>query len=138
MGDIRILHVDDTSRASFQVPGASTLQVSGIAHLVQVVVNHLMTTPGSDRLSPHRGAGLADLCRKHRTNSERLQEKIVERLERVESQIRDEQKQLNLPSEERLRSLSLVSATPDEDRPTQLNIIIGIQSETGDATQVTL
>lgn len=137
MPDIRLLRVDDeTRRARFSATDEGVLQVSGVAHLAQTVVNHLLTTPGSDRLSPHRGGGLSDLCRQHRANSKALQEKIAERIEKIGEQIRDEQQQLNLRGSEKLQSLSLVSAEPDEENPTRLNIIVGVRSQADDQAQI--
>lgn len=114
------------------------LRVTSIAHLAQTVVNQLMTTPGSDRLSPTRGAGLSDLCRRHRTNSQKLQEKIGERIEKVNMQMQDEQRQLDLSPQERLESITLISATPDPDKPTRLNIVIGVRSQAGEQAQIVI
>ena len=138
MPDIRLLRVDGDERAAFSVADRSILQISGLAHLVQTVVNHLLTTPGSDRLSPHRGAGLSDLCRRHRTNSAELKDQIADRIDRVDQQIRDEQSDLSLKESERLESLSLISATPDPDRPTRLNIVVGIESAAGEQAQISV
>jgi hypothetical protein len=138
MPDIRLLRVDQDGRAEFSAVNEGVLQVSSLAHLVQTVINHLLTTPGSDRLSPNRGAGLSDLCRQYRTNSKELQEKIAERIEKVDKQIRDEQGQLNLRPSERLDSLTLLSAAPDPDNPARLNIVVGIQSEADEQAEIVI
>lgn len=135
--DIRILRVSpDKNKAQFEIAGQPILQTEGLAALVQIVINHLMTSRGSDRLNPERGAGLARLCRRHRTNSQELQEKIASYIEETESQIRQEQSQLQLPPEEKLQSLSLLSAKPDEENPTVLNINVAVRSEAGDETRI--
>jgi hypothetical protein len=136
MPDIRVLRVDEGGRAHFSAVYEGTLQVSGIAHLAQTIVNHVLTTPGSDRLNQSRGAGLADLCRRYRTNSKELQDKIADRIETVNTQIKNEQEQLNLRDEEKLESLTVVSATPDENKPTRLNIVLAVRSKAGDEAQI--
>lgn len=136
MPDIRLLRVNTKGRAEFSAAGEGVLQVSSLSHLAQTVVNQLMTTPGSDRMSPSRGAGLGDLCRRHRTNSKELKEKIAERIEKVELQMKNEQRQLNLKKEEKLQSLTLVSAEPDPNKPTRLNIIVAVRSKADEQAQI--
>lgn len=138
MSDIRLLRVNKDGRASFSASGESVLQVGGLAALSQTVVNHLLTTPGSDVLNKKRGAGLSDLCRRYRTNSKDLQEKIADRIQKVNTQIKDEQRQLALPPAERLEDLTLISATPDEENPSRLDIIVGIQSKASERARVSI
>ena len=124
MSDIRILSVNEKERASYSFRDQPISKISGVAHLAQVVINYLTTTPGSDSLNDTKGGGLVDLCRQYRANNPELKQKIS----RTELQIQQEQSQLNLPDSEKLSALELISITRDSDNPTQLNIEIGVRS----------
>jgi hypothetical protein len=128
MSDIRILSVNEKERASYSFRDQPISKISGVAHLAQVVINYLTTTPGSDSLNDTKGGGLVDLCRQYRANNPELKQKISERIDRTELQIQQEQSQLNLPDSEKLSALELISITRDSDNPTQLNIEIGVRS----------
>lgn len=130
MSDIRILKIDQNERISYDVEDQPVSKVEGIALLVQIVVNRLVTTPGSDALNEEKGAGLVELCRQHRLKdgSDALRDKIRERVARTEEQIIQEQSQLNVPDTEKLKSLNVIKMETDDQMPTQLNIHIGVES----------
>jgi hypothetical protein len=138
MSDIRLLDLTSDDRVRFSVEDVPRLQTRGLAHLIQVVVNQLLTTPGSDRLNQKRGGGLADLTRRYRTNSQELRQQIAGRIQEVQTQIVEEQKQLTLPPEEKVESISVESISTDENDPSVLNINLIVRAQSGDAAEVTL
>lgn len=136
MADIRLINVPTDGAVTYQIPGQVPLQAKGVVALAQAVVNNLLTTPGSDALSPTRGAGLADLTRRHRTNSQKLRERIASRVDELAEEMKNEQQQLDLPPEETLDSLAVANIERSEDSPDRLDIYITVRSAANESAQL--
>lgn len=136
MADIRLLSVPSDGPVTYEIAGRTPLRAEGVVHLAQTVVNNLLTTPGSDALSPNRGAGLADLTRKYRTNSADLRERITSRVDDLAVEMKQEQQQLDLPPDEMLQSLSVSGIEQNEDTPGRLDIYITVQSAAGQRAEL--
>lgn len=136
MADIRLLQIPSEGAVTYKIPGEVPLRAEGIVSLAQAVVNNLLTTPGSDALSPNRGAGLGDLTRRYRTNAADLREEIKSRVDELAVEMKDEQQQLDLPPEETLGSMSVNRIEQNDDTPSQLDIYIAIRSAAGRGAEV--
>lgn len=131
MADIRLLQIPSDGAVTYKIPGEVPLRAEGIVSLAQAVVNNLLTTPGSDAMSPNRGAGLGDLTRRYRTNSSDLREEIKSRVDELAVEMKNEQQELDLPPDETLASMSVSRVSRNSDDPSQLDIFITVRSAAG-------
>ncbi|MCS4157644.1 hypothetical protein [Salinibacter ruber] len=136
MADIRLLQIPSDGAVTYKIPGEVPLRAEGIVSLAQAVVNNLLTTPGSDALSPNRGAGLGDLTRRYRTNSSDLREEIKSRVDELAVEMKNEQQELDLPPDETLASMSVSGVNRNSDDPSQLDIFITVRSAAGQNAEI--
>jgi hypothetical protein len=136
MADIRLLQIPSDGAVTYKIPGEVPLRAEGIVSLAQAVVNNLLTTPGSDALSPNRGAGLGDLTRRYRTNSSDLREEIKSRVDELAVEMKNEQQELDLPPDETLASMSVSRVSRNSDDPSQLDIFITVRSAAGQNAEI--
>lgn len=135
--DLQVLVIDPaTRRASFSIQPKI---VEGVDKLLQLVILTLMTSPGSDILEPSLGSGLPDLIGANidTSDSSELRAEVSRKVSKAQTDIINDQIGLDLPAEERLRSLSLLSvqAVPEEGR---IDVRLRVENELGRTRDVVI
>jgi hypothetical protein len=138
MIDARIIHIDRNSRVRLSITGQLNPLCAGLAGLVQNVVLSLLTTPGSSAMSPRRGAGLGEFCRRSRMENDTLTEAVAERIKELEFLILEEQKSLTLSDDERLVSLDVISVERSMTDRTEVLIEVGLRNAAGASVSVAI
>lgn len=131
MPDIRLFKVIDNT-VGYNISGQLIPMCEGVVSLLQVVVNHLMTTPGSDIFNPNRGGNLLNVVRRTRVGTDALKDALVTSVRKVEFDILEDQRVVPLSADERLVSLTFISATAIEGHPD--HALISLQMKTGDGS----
>jgi len=135
MKDLRYIVRNSENLVTFQIPRFND-EVSGVELLVQIVINHLLTTVGSDLLNPERGGSFLKISR---STGQRMQVpvKITHAINRIEQDIIAEQETQNIPEDEQLDSLEILGW--DYDPATgRADLKLGINTVSGDFTEIKL
>lgn len=130
MPDIRLLTLTGDT-VSYDARRQLVPMCEGPAMLVQIVLNHLITTPGSDMFTPTRGGGLLQILRRMRIGSPGCEQAIGASVRKVEFDILEDQKGLPLKDDERLASLQFLSVTPIKGHPDRALIALQMKIGTG-------
>jgi hypothetical protein len=110
--DIALIQVDpNTHQVSLKLGHQS---VKGMSKLVQIVVLSLLNTPGKDILDPGEGGGIPEMIGMNYDPSDLsdILAELTRRVRKTEMEIVANQVGLSLDSEERLKSISIVSVGP--------------------------
>ena len=110
--DIALLQVDpNTNQISLKL-GHQT--VKGMSKLVQIVVLSLLNTPGKDILDPEMGAGILEMMGMNYNPSDLgdILAELTRRVRKTETEILANQIGIELVSEEKLKTLSIISLGP--------------------------
>lgn len=127
--DISLIYIDPITRVlSFKV---GVFPLTGIMKLVQIVVLSLLNISGKDVLNPEDGGGLPDLIGwgpDASADNEILGE-VVRRLYKTEVEISNYQTGLDLPPDEKLKTLKVLELTrPSAD---EIQVRIRVINELG-------
>ena len=143
MADVKIMHLTnptatDSSGLQFKF-GAGTGQASGLQSLMQLVVVHLLSEPGSDALHPDTGGGLVNSLGGLGSinNTGQVVAAVQASVSKTEQEIVADQAVYSLPASERLRSIRIVSVEPIVNSGT-VKISLRIQNESGQEVEVGL
>lgn len=112
--DVKVVFVDPvTRRVSLKV---SSMPVSGIDLLVQIVVLSLLTVPGQDILDPNDGAGIPEMIGMNidATDSTEVLAEVARRVRKAQTEIINAQTGLDLLPEEKLRELFVAGLEPGQ------------------------
>jgi hypothetical protein len=110
--DIALIQVDpNTHQVSLKLGHQS---VKGMSKLVQIVVLSLLNTPGKDIFDPGAGGGIPEMIGMNYDPSDLsdILAELTRRVRKAEMEIVANQVGLSLDSEERLKSISIVSVGP--------------------------
>ena len=135
--DVAVMQVDPvTGRISF---GMSPVPLKGATKLVQIVVLSLLNVPGKDILDPLSGGGLPELVGTNidATDTTEILAEVARRVKKSQSEIIASQVGLNIPDEERLKEIQIVSITPGETIDEVL-ITFRVINEAGRVTDLVL
>ena len=129
MADIRLIQFDDT--VSYDIDNQLVTMCQGPVLLLQVVLNHLLTTPGTDLFRPDRGGGLVNMVRRLRATPRVLEDALSSAVRKVEYDILQDQAVVPFPDNERLVALRFVSATPIDDQHDRYRIELTLSVASG-------
>lgn len=110
--DISLIQVDpETKRVSMSL---SPKSVKGVSKLVQVVVLSLLNVPGKDVLDPSLGGGIPEMIGMNYdpTDLSDILAELTRRVRKSEAEIISDQIGLDLPAEERLKEIRILSVSP--------------------------
>lgn len=133
--DIKVIQVDPSSRkVSFRV---SSLPISGIDLLIQVVILSLLNVPGQDVLDLNDGGGFPEMIGMNidATDTTEVAAEISRRVRKSQTEIIAAQTGLNLLPQEKLKELFISSIKPGENIDEVL-VTIRIINEAGQLTDV--
>lgn len=133
--DVKVVFVDPTTRrVSFQ---ASSLPISGIDLLIQVVILSLLNVPGQDVLDPNDGAGIPDMVGMNidATDSTEVLAEITRRIKKSQTEIINAQTGLDLLPEEKLKEL-FVAKVAGGEQIDEVLVTIRIINEAGRISDV--
>lgn len=130
MGDMEKVGKDSLLRLS---TGVYPKKTSGIERLIQLFVKILYSTRGSDILNPAVGGGLISITKRGYTtgDGQRVIPEIVASISKADSDIKEMQKSIPLPQEERLVEAKLLSATMDANSGS-VDCIVSLISQKGE------
>ena len=119
--------------------GVYPSKIDSIGRLVQMFVKVLFTNPGTNAMFPTMGGGLrAIMSRGLAPNDyQSLMPDIITAIEKTAQYIKDAQKSLNLPMEERLVGAALLSATPNTNSGS-INCVIKLDTQAGNVRDFSL
>jgi hypothetical protein len=129
MSDLSVLYIDpETRRVSFEI---SSRSVTGIDKLIQIVVLALFSSPQTDILDPQDGAGLEDLISMNIDENDvsEVHSELARRVSAAQDQVINNQIGLDIPSEEKLRKIDIVSVSSEE--PGEVKLKLQIENEVG-------
>jgi len=112
MIDVSIVNIDPESRVA--TLGLSHKPTKGILKLSQIVVLSLLNVPGKDVLNGTSGGGIPEMIGMNFDPSD-LSEVLSEftrRVRKSEKEIIADQVRVKIPSDEKLKSLTVVSVSP--------------------------
>jgi hypothetical protein len=110
-GDIQVVTADPvTGLITF---GIKPRIVAGMAKLIQIVVLALLNTPGKDILNPAGGGGLLSIVGTNieSTDSTQILAELNRSVKKVQTEVINNQSGLDLPAEELLKELQILSLT---------------------------
>jgi hypothetical protein len=127
--DLSVLYIDpETNRAVF---GLFAKKVTGIDKLTQIVFVTLFTSTRSDLIDPTGGGGLQDMIGMNIDPEDlsEVQAELTRRVSATQAEIIQNQIGLDISSEEKLKSIEIVSVSSIEDD--EINIRLRITNELG-------
>jgi len=110
--DISLVQVDpQTNVVSLKLSHKS---IKGMSKLVQIVILSLLNTPGKDILDPEMGAGILEMMGMNYNPSDLgdILAELTRRVRKTETEILANQIGIELVSEEKLKTLSIISLGP--------------------------
>jgi hypothetical protein len=113
--DLGIIDLTSAGELKF---GIQAKPIKGMHALLQLVILTMLTNSGSDIFDAFQGAGLGGLIGKYNLNLEDMTEvtsDISVLIDSAQSQIIANQAGLDIPAEEKLRKIDIVSVLPDPD-----------------------
>lgn len=126
MSDLSLYSMDPaTGLVTFSFANISRL-VSGPEEALQIVAYHLLTTRGSNSLSPSDGGSLQDIVKGHARGVEDLKTEAAIRVSRALSSVKDSQSS-DKASNATVTNLKLLGVTSSEDVMT-MNVRIDLLS----------
>lgn len=135
--DVKFVYIDpETRRASIQL---EPRLVAGIDTLIQEVIMSLLTSQESDLLDPNDGGGLEDLIGSNYDPNDlsEVHTEITRRVAKVETEIINSQIGLDVPAEEKLRNIEIISLAPGRELGS-LDLRLRIENEIGRTRDVVI
>ena len=117
----------NTSLYSFEL--GSPAPYSGTEKLVFQFIKVLMTTPGTDLFDRSLGGGMRTIAGKAVRDSQSLLAQVIATILNVAEQIRQRDAKLDLPPEETLQSVEIISADFAKGDPTSVSVFIRVRSQ---------
>lgn len=139
MADLNILAIDPvTRRVSFSF-NLVPVKTDSIASLLQLCIKTVLTTTGKDKFSPLYGGNIRDYARKSvfRNDLNAVKADIVHLVADAEKQIKYEQVDMDIPDNERLKSMQVTDILWNDSLET-LDVYIKVTSVAGQSTEISL
>jgi hypothetical protein len=133
--DIKVLSRDAvTGRLTFLL---SSMPVTGMDLLVQIVVLSLLNTPGQDVLTPNDGGGIPEMIGLNidATDSTEVIAEVSRRTKKTQTEVINAQAGLNILDEERLKAINVVGIKQG-DAIDEVLVVIRIINAAGRITDI--
>ena len=137
--DFAVIKTDTHGNITLNYSLATPVTINGIQKIVQIVVLKILKSPGQDIISPITGAGMLSVIQGNISDdpSEVLAE-LSPLVKKIESEIIEEQTNVDLPDSERLLKLNLVGIEQDPNNLTSYFMTIEIINEEEEIIQATV
>jgi hypothetical protein len=135
--DIQLIAIDPEDKTVRW--GSQPKNITGLSKLVQVVVLSLLNVPGNDVLDPDLGGGLPAMIGSNidLENQSEVFAEVARRVSKTQREVIAAQVGLDLPSDERLRDIQIVSLTPGASAD-ELLVKLRVVNANGNITDLVL